>query len=102
MWQGFCRVRCNTFAGQMKKTFFILIIVGITALSCNKEVAPLSKKEIKEKVDSIYNLRIKDIDEKAQKDLEYRLKIELKVKVDSILKVKLQQPKIDSTPKKLH
>ncbi len=53
--------------------------------SCNKEPEPLTKEEIKHKIDSLTAERIKESDEQAKRDLNHRMKIEVKVKVDSIL-----------------
>ena len=81
----------------MRKILFGLIILGIGFASCNKDTQPLTKQEIKQKVDSITNLRIQELDAQSQRDLEHRIKIEVKVKVDSILNARqLQQAKEDS------
>ena len=53
----------------------------------------LTKKEIKQQVDSIMALRNKDLNEEGQKDLQSRLKIEVKVKADSIIQARLNPPK---------
>jgi hypothetical protein len=61
----------------------LLLVLGVA--SCNKEPEPLTKEEIKHKIDSLTAERIKESDEQAKRDLNHRMKIEVKVKVDSIL-----------------
>ena len=46
---------------------------------------PLSAKELKQKTDSIISARTKELEDMARVDLEYRLKIEVRAKSDSIL-----------------
>lgn len=54
-------------------------------MSCKKEVKiPLTKQEIQKRIDSAVQRRLLEVDELAQKELEYRMKIEVKVKADSI------------------
>ena len=68
----------------MKNKIFALVIVcGL--FSCNKEVKPLSKEEVKLRTDSAVRMVIQQSDEQAQKDLSHRIKIEVKVKADSIV-----------------
>ncbi len=63
--------------------------------ACNKEVKkPLSKDEIQRQIDSIAQARMRELERDAQKELEHRIKIEVKVKADSILQEKLKS----STP----
>jgi|GEM_PF-4295799 len=71
---------------QMRKIAFILFVSALGFTSCNKEVTkPMSKEDISKKVDSISKIRMKEQDEIAQQDLQRRMKIEVKIKVDSIL-----------------
>ena len=69
----------------MNKTL-LTIVAGLTlTISCNKEVKiPLTKQEIQTRIDYISKKRLQEVDETAQKELEYRIKIEVKVKADSI------------------
>jgi len=46
----------------MKRILLPLIILGIGFGSCNKEPQPLSKEEIKQKIDSITSIRMKESD----------------------------------------
>jgi hypothetical protein len=80
----------------MKKTLFVLLILGLGFASCNKEPQPLTKEEIKQKIDSITKVRIIESDNLAKRDLERRIKIEVKVKADSIVSA-LQQVTKDTT-----
>ena len=84
----------------MKKTLYVLILLGLVFASCNKEPEALSKEEINRKIDSLTMVQIKESDEHAKKDLEHRIKIEVKVKVDSILNAQLKQKTKDTTQKK--
>lgn len=67
----------------------VLLVSAITWTSCTKEKAaiPLTKKEIKKQVDSIMAGKNKAIIESASRDLQYRLKIEVKGKADSLVKM---------------
>ena len=81
----------------MRNVLFGLIVVGFGFASCNKEVTPLTKQEIKQKIDSITNARIKELDHLSQRDLDHRIKIEVKVKVDSMVNaLNMQKAKEDS------
>jgi len=83
----------------MKRTLLALTILGIGFTACNKEPKPLTKQEIQQKIDSITAYRIKELDEMAQKDLEHRIKIEVKVKADSIINADLLHNTADTAPK---
>lgn len=83
----------------MKKIIFLMLIVT-SLLACHKkEAPPLTKQEIQHKIDSITHIRIKELDDQARQDLSRRIKIEVKVKVDSILNVKALQQSKDTTAK---
>jgi len=75
----------------MRKILPAFILLALVIASCNKEPQPLTKQEIKQKVDSITSIRIKESDELSRIDLDRRIKIEVKVKVDSIVNAKLVQ-----------
>ena len=73
---------------SMLASMFILFLT-----SCNKlqPVAPvLSQSEINRKVDSILSIRIPEIVAEGNSDLQYRLKIELKPRIDSIRQARLR------------
>ena len=87
----------------MKRVFWGLAIPVLTFTACSKEVQPhaMSKHEMEHKIDSLAKIRIQDVNHRAQVELEHRLKIELKVKVDSIMNARdsiarAQAPKLDS------
>lgn len=82
----------------MKRTFLVLIIAAFGFASCNKEPQPMTKAEIRQKIDSITTVRIKESDAQAQKDLRHRIEIEVKVKADSIATTMMKQVK-DTTTK---
>lgn len=64
----------------------IILVSGLaTVFSCNKKEESMSPVEIHAKVDSIVKTKEKDLKKQAQEDLNHRLSIEMKPKVDSIL-----------------
>ena len=69
---------------MIKNLSILSFFVVFTAVSCKKETTVISKKVIQQKIDSILDVRIKELDQEAQRDLEHRKTIELKVKSDSI------------------
>ena len=87
----------------MKRVFWVLTIPVLTLAACSKDVQPhaMSKHEMEHKIDSLAKIRIQEVNHRARVELEHRLKIEVKVKVDSILNAKdsiarAQAPKVDS------
>lgn len=82
----------------MKRTLLALAIVVMGLIACSKDPEPLSKAQIKARVDSITAYRIKELDEQAKLELEHRMKIEVKVKVDSMVNATLHPA--DTTLKK--
>ena len=73
----------------MKRTLLALAILVTGLAACNKEPEPLTKAQIKAKIDSITAARIKELDEQAKLELEHRMKIEVKIKVDSMVNARL-------------
>jgi len=84
----------------MNRIVLALLIVILGCYSCNKEAEPLTRQQVKQQTDSLIHVRIKESDEQAKIDLERRLKIEVKVKVDSILNARLQKQVNDTLKKK--
>lgn len=83
----------------MKRLVLVMFMAGFGFTSCNKQQEPvLTKEEIKKKVDSITAIRARESDLRSQRDLQHRMKIEVKVKVDSILNARSQQAAKDTTP----
>lgn len=64
--------------------------------SCNKEPQPLSPRELQQKIDSINSCIKQQSDAQAKTDLEYRIKIEVKVMADSILRMRMQKQTADT------
>ncbi len=56
----------------------------------------MTKEQIRQKTDSLTRVQVNESNEHAKRDLEHRIKIEVKVKVDSILNAKLH-PKAKDT-----
>lgn len=66
------------------------LLGGVLTLgSCGKEEKELTPKQIEARADSIVASRIKQMEQQAKEDLDKRLPIEIKPKVDSIRKTKL-------------
>jgi hypothetical protein len=84
----------------MKGTLSIAALVFCTGFfACNKPVQPLSKQEVSRKIDSAVKAGTAESDQAASIDLERRMKIEVKVKVDSILNARLLKQLIDTGSK---
>lgn len=69
----------------MKRFVLVAAVLSVCFSSCDKEVPALTRQQIQSKIDSISAARIKENDIRAEKDYNYRMKIELKGKVDSIM-----------------
>ena len=69
----------------MRKLLLAACVPTVFFASCDKEKPAMSKEQIARVADSIATMRIKELDQRAQRDLEYRMKIELKGKSDSII-----------------
>lgn len=86
----------------MKRIFLALAVLScVTWTSCVKETAvqPLTKKEIKKQVDSIVSSRARQVEQNAQRDLQLRMKIEVKAKADSLANIQLHPADTAHTPK---
>lgn len=83
----------------MKKLILVLSI-GLLS-SCTKEVQPMTREQMKAKIDSIISAGRQQSDEQARIDLDRRMKIEVKVKVDSILNARVVKAARDTTAKKI-
>jgi len=69
----------------MKNIMLVFVIGTLGMVSCKKEQRIFTKEEIQHTIDSVVSARAKESDIQAQQDLERRMKIEVRVKVDSIL-----------------
>lgn len=85
----------------MKKTLLAILVAATTLVSCVKEKTPvpLTQKQIKQKVDSIMTAKNRTIEENSQKDLQLRLKIEVKSMTDSFLRTRLHTDTAHKAPK---
>ena len=84
----------------MTKIVLALLVVTIGFTACNKEPEPLTRAQIKQRIDSITAERIKESDAQARLDLEHRIKIEVKVKVDSMVNASLHPATADTAHNK--
>lgn len=72
----------------MKYYFLPVASAVILALSsCQTKEQYLTKEELLKKSDSLISIRFKELKKQADLDLQYRMTIEVKPKVDSILNV---------------
>lgn len=66
----------------------LLLSCSIVLLnSCGKKEKELTPKQIRAKADSIIAIKIKPMEQQAREDLDKRMSIEVKPKVDSIRKI---------------
>ena len=66
------------------KNILTIAIAAVTLTACGKEEKELSPVEINAKADSIVRNKVEKMRREAKEDLDRRLPIELKPKVDSI------------------
>ncbi len=84
----------------MRKAILAIGIGIISISSCKKEVRKFTKEEIRIHYDSITKIRLIESDQQAQKDLDRRMRIEVKVKVDSIINARSKKGANDTLTKK--
>lgn len=77
----------------------LISVLGFTACSKTPEPKPLTKEQIKKAIDSITQVRIQEASAMAARDLDYRMRIEVKVKADSILNARSKQVHPDTAAK---
>lgn len=83
----------------MKQILFCAV-AAIIFTSCEKEAPrPLTKQQIQQQIDSIAAKKCAEVDNRARIDLERRIKIEVKVKADSIRQAMSAPQTVDSTKK---
>jgi len=76
------------------------MFMGLIVVSCNKEQPiALTKAQINKKIDSLSRIQMQESNEQAKRDLEHRIKIEVKVKVDSILNAQQRLKTKDTSTK---
>jgi hypothetical protein len=85
----------------MKQVLGAFLVLAFSIAACNKapEPKPLTKEQIKKAMDSITQVRLQEASAMAARDLDYRMRIEVKVKADSILNARSKQIKTDSSNK---
>jgi hypothetical protein len=87
----------------MNKILPAIIISLVCMQACNKkEPKPLTREEINKQIDIITKRRIKEVEDRARQELEYRIKIEVKIKADSILQSKQQNLPQTATALQVH
>jgi hypothetical protein len=70
----------------MKKTAnFTTLIAALLWVGCTEKMPPVKVTDIQAKVDSVVNMKIKEAQQQAMEDLDRRIPIEVKAKVDSIV-----------------
>lgn len=75
------------------RIYLSLILFSIFVFfSCTKKEKSYTRQEVRQKTDSILSIEIKNLRRQAKEDLDRRLPIELKPKVDSILKISYKIP----------
>lgn len=75
----------------------LAIILSFFLLSCRPQLKkPLTPAQIQAKTDSIVATRVDDIKKQSAEDLDRRISIEVKIKVDSLIAVCMQgqQPQV--------
>ena len=80
----------------MRNILRSLVVICVVFASCKKEPQPMSRLQMQYTIDSLTQVRIRESDEQAKRDIEDRIKIEVKVKVDSIVNARLHPVKVDS------
>lgn len=73
----------------MNKVLPAILLAILALASCSKETPQLSRQQMNQKIDSIIKASTRESDERARLDLDRRMKIEVKVKADSILNARL-------------
>lgn len=72
------------------KNIIALALLTFTVAACAKKEKELTPAQINARADSIVHSRMKTLRQKAKEDLDRRLPIEIKPKVDSLLNVSHQ------------
>jgi hypothetical protein len=80
------------------KLIIPLLIIAAAFASCGKPERIYTPKEINHIADSIYKSKLKNLQRQAKEDYEKRLPIELKPRVDSILKNRMAEQPVPVFP----
>jgi hypothetical protein len=85
---AFCTFAALKIFMRLFKKHITILGIGLLALSaCGKKEKELTPRQVRAKADSIVQTKMDKLKRQAKEDLDKRLPIELKPKVDSILKV---------------
>ena len=93
-----------TFAGLKKlmsvsgKYITLVLFFVMSLAACGKKEKELTPVQIRAKADSILQSKMGKLKQQAKEDLDKRLPIEVKPKVDSILKVKRDPEQVPVFP----
>ncbi len=72
---------------KLSRTNIALFLFCSALLSCGKKEPELSPEQVQQKADSLYKIELKKLQQQGKEDLDKRLSIEIKAKVDSIRQV---------------
>ena len=82
----------------MKHILLPVLAIVFLSSSCSKVVPPMSKGEVRRKIDSAVKASVQQSDEAARIDLERRMKIEVKVMVDSMVHAHQRTAPVNNEP----
>jgi len=75
----------------MKTKIYFWVFCAAFLVSCQKSTQTyLSKEQMEQRVDSLTEIRFKELEKEAAIDLDRRIPIEVKPKVDSIVNERMQ------------
>jgi len=85
---------------MMTSNKFIITLLFLTLIfvACGKQEKVYTPAQINQIADSIYKIKVKKLQKQAKDDYDRRLSIELKPKVDSILKNGLSEQPVPVFP----
>ena len=82
----------------MKRLLLPVLTIAFLVSSCSKTVPPMSKGAVRRKIDSAVKESVRQSDEAARIDLERRMKIEVKVMVDSMVHAHHRTAPVNNEP----
>jgi len=71
--------------GLLNKRIFPVLLLSICMTRCTKEEKGLTPQQVQHMADSLYKAKAEKLKQQAAEDLDRRISIELKPKVDSLL-----------------
>lgn len=81
VWQYLCGA--NSMMKKQLSIWSVLLILGLT--SCQTKQEYITKEQLLKRSDSLTAIRFEELQQQAAEDLDHRIAIEVKPKVDSIL-----------------